>query len=144
MSPWGLFPVSGIKPVSVTKAESCAGVSSHALWFLGTEMLLAPPALFQVTDGRGNCTPHRNPTPCTIPQDKESIFHSIFAFFTKSGRRVVVNIQPSCCTLTPQGSLTVTLCGDSWFFFSQRDICLSHFCLPQTLLCSVPHFIEGL
>lgn len=48
--------------------------------------------LFQVADGRGNCTPHRNPTPCTIPQDRESIFHSIFAFFTKSGRKVLVNM----------------------------------------------------
>lgn len=59
-------------------------------------MILTAAAVFQVTDGRGNCTPHKNPTPCTIPQDKESLFHSIFAFFTKSGRRVVVNIQPSC------------------------------------------------
>ncbi|CAG09477.1 unnamed protein product, partial [Tetraodon nigroviridis] len=62
----------------------------------------------QVTDGRGNCTPHRNPTPCTIPQDKESIFHSIFAFFTKSGRRVVDCDRPgrACmtisCSLGPQ------------------------------------------
>lgn len=59
-------------------------------------MILTAAALLQVTNGRGNCTPHKNPTPCTIPQDKESLFHSIFAFFTKSGRRVVVNIQPSC------------------------------------------------
>lgn len=65
---------------------------------------------FQVADGRGNCTPHRNPTPCTIPQDRESIFHSIFAFFTKSGRKVLVNMQPSSCTLTFQRSLTVTPC----------------------------------
>uniref|UniRef100_H2U7U8 Integrin, alpha 9 n=1 Tax=Takifugu rubripes TaxID=31033 RepID=H2U7U8_TAKRU len=62
----------------------------------------------QVTDGRGNCTPHRNPTPCTIPQEKESIFHSIFAFFTKSGRRVVDCDRPgrACmtisCSLGPQ------------------------------------------
>uniref|UniRef100_A0A8C7VZH2 Integrin, alpha 9 n=1 Tax=Oncorhynchus mykiss TaxID=8022 RepID=A0A8C7VZH2_ONCMY len=39
----------------------------------------------QVAEGRGNCTPHRNPQPCTIPQDRENIFHTIFAFFTKSG-----------------------------------------------------------
>ncbi|KAF7659211.1 hypothetical protein LDENG_00001480 [Lucifuga dentata] len=62
----------------------------------------------QVADGRGNCTPHRNPTPCTIPQDRESIFHSIFAFFTKSGRRVLDCDRPgrACmtisCTLGPQ------------------------------------------
>uniref|UniRef100_A0A3P9BGN8 Integrin, alpha 9 n=1 Tax=Maylandia zebra TaxID=106582 RepID=A0A3P9BGN8_9CICH len=71
----------------------------------------------QVANGRGNCTPHRNPTPCTIPQDKESIFHSIFAFFTKSGRKVLVNIQPSCCTLTFQRSLRVTPYEDSCFYF---------------------------
>uniref|UniRef100_A0A672YK52 Uncharacterized protein n=1 Tax=Sphaeramia orbicularis TaxID=375764 RepID=A0A672YK52_9TELE len=62
----------------------------------------------QVVDGRGNCTPHRNPTPCTIPQDRESIFHSIFAFFTKSGRKVLDCDRPgrACmtisCTLGPQ------------------------------------------
>uniref|UniRef100_A0A672YIP1 Uncharacterized protein n=1 Tax=Sphaeramia orbicularis TaxID=375764 RepID=A0A672YIP1_9TELE len=56
----------------------------------------------------GNCTPHRNPTPCTIPQDRESIFHSIFAFFTKSGRKVLDCDRPgrACmtisCTLGPQ------------------------------------------
>uniref|UniRef100_A0A3P8RAX4 Integrin alpha-2 domain-containing protein n=1 Tax=Astatotilapia calliptera TaxID=8154 RepID=A0A3P8RAX4_ASTCA len=55
-----------------------------------------------------NCTPHRNPTPCTIPQDKESIFHSIFAFFTKSGRKVLDCDRPgrACmtisCSLGPQ------------------------------------------
>uniref|UniRef100_A0A4W4H461 Integrin alpha-2 domain-containing protein n=1 Tax=Electrophorus electricus TaxID=8005 RepID=A0A4W4H461_ELEEL len=43
----------------------------------------------QVAEGRGNCTWYRNPTPCTIPQEKESIFHTIFAFFTKSGRKVL-------------------------------------------------------
>lgn len=69
----------------------------------------------QVADGRGNCTPHRNPTPCTIPQDRESIFHSIFAFFTKSGRKVLVNMQPSHCILTFQRSLTPR--EDSCFFF---------------------------
>uniref|UniRef100_A0A4W6F5L2 Integrin, alpha 9 n=1 Tax=Lates calcarifer TaxID=8187 RepID=A0A4W6F5L2_LATCA len=62
----------------------------------------------QVADGRGNCTPHRNPTPCTIPQEKESIFHSIFAFFTKSGRKVLDCDRPgrACmtisCSLGPQ------------------------------------------
>uniref|UniRef100_A0A671YMH3 Integrin, alpha 9 n=1 Tax=Sparus aurata TaxID=8175 RepID=A0A671YMH3_SPAAU len=62
----------------------------------------------QVADGRGNCTPHRNPTPCTIPQDRESIFHTIFAFFTKSGRKVLDCDRPgrACmtisCSLGPQ------------------------------------------
>ncbi|XP_028280112.1 integrin alpha-9 [Parambassis ranga] len=56
----------------------------------------------QVTDGRGNCTQHRNPTPCTIPQDRESIFHSIFAFFTKSGRKVLDCDRPgrACMTIS--------------------------------------------
>uniref|UniRef100_A0AAQ5XZF6 Integrin alpha-2 domain-containing protein n=1 Tax=Amphiprion ocellaris TaxID=80972 RepID=A0AAQ5XZF6_AMPOC len=62
----------------------------------------------QVADGRGNCTPHKNPTPCTIPQDRESIFHSIFSFFTKSGRKVLDCDRPgrACmtisCSLGPQ------------------------------------------
>lgn len=47
--------------------------------------------VLQVAEGRGNCTWHRNPTPCIIPQDKENIFHTIFAFFTKSGRKVLVS-----------------------------------------------------
>ncbi|XP_031435494.1 integrin alpha-9-like [Clupea harengus] len=62
----------------------------------------------QVGDARGNCTPHRNPAPCTIPQDRENIFHTIFAFFTKSGRRVLDCDRPgrAClvisCTLGSQ------------------------------------------
>ncbi|XP_015249646.1 PREDICTED: integrin alpha-9 [Cyprinodon variegatus] len=62
----------------------------------------------QVSDSRGNCTFHRNPTPCTIPQEKENIFHSIFAFFTKSGRKVLDCDRPgrACmtisCSLGPQ------------------------------------------
>ncbi|ROI46698.1 Integrin alpha-9 [Anabarilius grahami] len=56
----------------------------------------------QVSDGRGNCTWHRNPKPCTIPQDKESIFHTIFAFFTKSGRKVLDCDRPgrACQTIS--------------------------------------------
>uniref|UniRef100_A0A671YLY7 Integrin, alpha 9 n=1 Tax=Sparus aurata TaxID=8175 RepID=A0A671YLY7_SPAAU len=59
-------------------------------------------------DANRNCTPHRNPTPCTIPQDRESIFHTIFAFFTKSGRKVLDCDRPgrACmtisCSLGPQ------------------------------------------
>lgn len=62
----------------------------------------------QVAEGRGNCTLHRNPTPCTVPQDRDSIFHSIFAFFTKSGRKVLDCDRPgrACmtisCSLGPQ------------------------------------------
>uniref|UniRef100_A0A3Q3W728 Uncharacterized protein n=1 Tax=Mola mola TaxID=94237 RepID=A0A3Q3W728_MOLML len=64
--------------------------------------------MFHVADGRGNCTPHKNPTPCTIPQGRDSIFHSMFAFFTKSGRRVLDCDRPgrACmeisCSLGPQ------------------------------------------
>uniref|UniRef100_A0A6Q2YC71 Integrin alpha-2 domain-containing protein n=1 Tax=Esox lucius TaxID=8010 RepID=A0A6Q2YC71_ESOLU len=62
----------------------------------------------QVAEGRGNCTPHRNPQPCSLPQDRDSIFHTIFAFFTKSGRRVLDCDRPgrAClsmlCTLGSQ------------------------------------------
>lgn len=105
--------------------------------------LSVPTLLFQVADGRGNCTPHRNPTPCTIPQDKESIFHSIFAFFTKSGRRVSVNIKLPCCTVTFQRSLGVTPCEDSCFLFSQCSICLSHFPVTNFQIRSV-FFLKGL
>ncbi|KAJ7984958.1 hypothetical protein DPEC_G00360140 [Dallia pectoralis] len=62
----------------------------------------------QVAEGRGNCTSHWNPQPCTVPQDSGSIFHTIFAFFTKSGRRVLDCDRPgrAClsmlCTLGSQ------------------------------------------
>ncbi|MCJ8730858.1 hypothetical protein PDJAM_G00189280 [Pangasius djambal] len=59
----------------------------------------------QVAEGRGNCTWHRNPTPCIIPQDRESIFHAIFAFFTKSGRRVLDCDRPGRACLTISCSL---------------------------------------
>nr|XP_056713722.1 integrin alpha-9 [Euleptes europaea] len=42
-----------------------------------------------VAQDKGNCSFQRNPTPCVIPQEKENIFHTIFAFFTKSGRKVL-------------------------------------------------------
>ncbi|KAJ8353614.1 hypothetical protein SKAU_G00211810 [Synaphobranchus kaupii] len=56
----------------------------------------------QVAGNGGNCTPHRNPMPCTVPQDRDSIFHTIFAFFTKSGRRVLDCDRPgrACLTIT--------------------------------------------
>ncbi|MBN3318326.1 ITA9 protein, partial [Atractosteus spatula] len=56
----------------------------------------------EVAEGRGNCSQHINPTPCTVPQDKESIFHTIFAFFTKSGRKVLDCDRPgrSCLMIT--------------------------------------------
>uniref|UniRef100_W5L2A1 Integrin, alpha 9 n=1 Tax=Astyanax mexicanus TaxID=7994 RepID=W5L2A1_ASTMX len=68
----------------------------------------------QVAEGRGNCTWHKNPTPCTVPQDKESIFHTIFAFFTKSGRKVLDCDRPgrACqtisCSLGPQAKEEAT------------------------------------
>ncbi|XP_028606856.2 integrin alpha-9 [Podarcis muralis] len=42
-----------------------------------------------VAQDKGNCSFQKNPTPCVIPQEKENIFHTIFAFFTKSGRKVL-------------------------------------------------------
>lgn len=59
----------------------------------------------QVSDGRGNCSLHRNPTPCTLPQDRENIFHTIFSFFTKSGRRVLDCDRPGRACLTISCSL---------------------------------------
>lgn len=47
---------------------------------------------FQVGQEKGNCSFQKNPTPCIIPQEQENIFHTIFAFFTKSGRKVLVRI----------------------------------------------------
>uniref|UniRef100_A0A8C9VL98 Integrin, alpha 9 n=1 Tax=Scleropages formosus TaxID=113540 RepID=A0A8C9VL98_SCLFO len=65
----------------------------------GADMLFPLP---QVAGDRGNCTSHNNPMPCTVPQDRESIFHTIFAFFTKSGRRVLDCDRPgrSCLMIT--------------------------------------------
>uniref|UniRef100_A0A8D0HE68 Integrin subunit alpha 9 n=1 Tax=Sphenodon punctatus TaxID=8508 RepID=A0A8D0HE68_SPHPU len=42
-----------------------------------------------VAQEKGNCSFQKNPTPCVIPQEKDNIFHTIFAFFTKSGRKVL-------------------------------------------------------
>ncbi|KAE8597211.1 hypothetical protein XENTR_v10016385 [Xenopus tropicalis] len=42
-----------------------------------------------VSQDKGNCSFQKNPAPCVIPQDKENIFHTIFAFFTKSGRKML-------------------------------------------------------
>ncbi|XP_039592127.1 integrin alpha-9 [Polypterus senegalus] len=53
----------------------------------GVEMFLILDIM--VGQDGGNCSYHKNPTPCTIPQEKENIFHTIFAFFTKSGREVL-------------------------------------------------------
>ncbi|XP_017319172.1 integrin alpha-9 isoform X1 [Ictalurus punctatus] len=58
-----------------------------------------------VGEGRGNCTWHRNPTPCIIIQERENIFHTIFAFFTKSGRKVLDCDRPGRACLTISCSL---------------------------------------
>ncbi|XP_010082177.1 PREDICTED: integrin alpha-9-like, partial [Pterocles gutturalis] len=42
-----------------------------------------------VGQDKGSCSFHRNPSPCIVPQGNENIFHTIFAFFTKSGRKVL-------------------------------------------------------
>ncbi|XP_028617391.1 integrin alpha-9-like, partial [Grammomys surdaster] len=54
-----------------------------------------------VSQEKGNCSLQRNPTPCIIPQEQENIFHTIFAFFSKSGRKVLdcENPRSFCLTL---------------------------------------------
>ncbi|XP_053322104.1 integrin alpha-9 [Spea bombifrons] len=42
-----------------------------------------------VGQDKGQCSFQKNLTPCVIPQEKENIFHTIFGFFTKSGRKVL-------------------------------------------------------
>ncbi|MEE6465637.1 hypothetical protein FKM82_006625, partial [Ascaphus truei] len=42
-----------------------------------------------VDQEKGNCSFQKNPSPCVIPQEKENIFHTIFSFFRKSGRKVL-------------------------------------------------------
>ncbi|NXG31493.1 ITA9 protein, partial [Dromaius novaehollandiae] len=42
-----------------------------------------------VGQDKGSCSFQKNPSPCVIPQENENIFHTIFAFFTKSGRKVL-------------------------------------------------------
>ncbi|XP_043396588.1 integrin alpha-9 isoform X3 [Chelonia mydas] len=42
-----------------------------------------------VAQEKGNCSFQKNPNPCVIPQGNDNIFHTIFAFFTKSGRKVL-------------------------------------------------------
>ncbi|KAI5108599.1 integrin alpha-9 [Silurus meridionalis] len=59
----------------------------------------------QVAEGKGNCTWTRNPTPCIIPQDRENIFYTIFAFFTKSGRKVLDCDRPGRACMTISCSL---------------------------------------
>ncbi|XP_021566126.1 integrin alpha-9-like [Carlito syrichta] len=55
---------------------------------------------------KGNCSFQKNPTPCIIPQEQENIFHTIFAFFTKSGRKVLVCEQPGISCLTMHCNLS--------------------------------------
>ncbi|XP_063308129.1 integrin alpha-9 [Pelobates fuscus] len=42
-----------------------------------------------VEQDKGHCSFQKNLVPCVIPQEKENIFHTIFGFFTKSGRKVL-------------------------------------------------------
>lgn len=42
-----------------------------------------------ISQDKGNCSFQKKPMSCIIPQEKENIFHTIFAFFTKSGRKVL-------------------------------------------------------
>ncbi|XP_072455003.1 integrin alpha-9 isoform X1 [Notamacropus eugenii] len=67
---------------------------------------------------KGNCSFQKNPTPCIIPQEQENIFHTIFAFFTKSGRKVLdcnragtpcLSIQCNLSTLAKEESRSIDL-----------------------------------
>ncbi|XP_039093137.1 integrin alpha-9 isoform X1 [Hyaena hyaena] len=55
---------------------------------------------------KGNCSFTKNPTPCVIPQEQENIFHTIFAFFTKSGRKVLDCEKPGISCLTMHCNLS--------------------------------------
>ncbi|KAM9074946.1 integrin alpha-9 isoform 4-T5 [Megaptera novaeangliae] len=55
---------------------------------------------------KGNCSFQKNPTPCIIPQEPENIFHTIFAFFTKSGRKVLDCEKPGISCLTMHCNLS--------------------------------------
>lgn len=48
----------------------------------------------QVGQDKGSCSFQRNHSPCVVPQENENIFHTIFAFFMKSGRKVLVRNVP--------------------------------------------------
>ncbi|XP_012885786.1 PREDICTED: integrin alpha-9 [Dipodomys ordii] len=61
--------------------------------------------IFQVQDvvvaqEKGNCSFQKNPTPCVVPQEQGNIFHTVFAFFTKSGRKVLDCGKPGISCLT--------------------------------------------
>ncbi|XP_063778643.1 integrin alpha-9 [Pseudophryne corroboree] len=68
----------------------------------GAEMFLIQDIM--IGQDKAQCTFHRNPAPCVIPQDKENIFHTIFSFFKKSGRKVLDCSRSNCleleCNLT--------------------------------------------
>uniref|UniRef100_A0A8C5N2V5 Integrin alpha-9 n=1 Tax=Leptobrachium leishanense TaxID=445787 RepID=A0A8C5N2V5_9ANUR len=55
-----------------------------------------------VGEGKGHCSFQKNLVPCVIPQEKENIFHTIFGFFTKSGRKVLVVFE-ALHNLEPRG-----------------------------------------
>nr|XP_051685534.1 integrin alpha-9 [Oryctolagus cuniculus] len=70
----------------------------------GAEMFHVQEVL--VGQEKGNCSFQRNPTPCIVPQEQGSIFHTIFAFFTKSGRKVLDCGNPGVPCLTMHCNLS--------------------------------------
>uniref|UniRef100_A0A8C5JVC0 Integrin alpha 9 n=1 Tax=Jaculus jaculus TaxID=51337 RepID=A0A8C5JVC0_JACJA len=66
-----------------------------------------------VSQEKGNCSFQKNPTPCIIPQEQENIFHTIFAFFTKSGRKVLDCEKPGSSCLTMHCNLSALPKEDS-------------------------------
>ncbi|KAM9308231.1 integrin alpha-9 [Gastrophryne carolinensis] len=59
----------------------------------GAEMFMIQDIV--IDQENAQCTFKKNPAPCVIPQEKDNIFHTIFAFFTKSGRKVLDCQKPS-------------------------------------------------
>ncbi|XP_062035749.1 integrin alpha-9 [Lepus europaeus] len=70
----------------------------------GAEMFHVQEVL--VGQEKGNCSFQKNPTPCIVPQEQGSIFHTIFAFFTKSGRKVLDCGNPGTPCLTMHCNLS--------------------------------------
>ncbi|XP_067888385.1 integrin alpha-9 isoform X2 [Heterodontus francisci] len=80
------FQVINMGPSSAPELDVQIMIPSR-LFTNGADIFLVQEAM--VEHEGGNCSYHRNLQPCFIPQDKENIFHTIFAFFTKSGRKVL-------------------------------------------------------
>ncbi|XP_043920945.1 integrin alpha-9 isoform X2 [Protopterus annectens] len=87
-----------------TGPSSLPGATVHILipnrlLATGTDVFL----VLEATVGEGqSCSFHVNPTPCVVPQENDNIFHTISAFFKKSGRKVLDCDRPgrSCLIIS--------------------------------------------